>query len=229
LRPNINGIQVPFNKNTNELVEMLDCELPLFQVACEALSAKNDKLSFLTLVSILEDNDPFKRRIGIECLGNHVMFEKALDCLLSCLDDKSPYVVRTAIEIIVKHRVVKSREKIIRLLKARDEATREMAVAALEYIANPSDFDLVLNLYSDKNKKIRNLAPYIVFATASGINWNKAYNLMKHSDNEKARLISCKLLYKFGTEAEKNDVKLFLQDKDGHIRKLANKIIKELE
>jgi HEAT repeat protein len=224
LRPNINGVKVPFDKNTHELIAMLDCDLSQFHVVCEALSYKNDELSLKTLMSTLKDSDPFKRRIGVECLGNHAMFYRALDYVLACLDDKSPYVVRTAIRIMVKHRAMESHEKIIALLESKDEPTRETAVSALEHINKPSDFDILLSLQNDKNKKIRNLVPYIVLATANETNWSKAYNMMKHSDNEKTRLFACKLLYKFGTKKEKDEAKLFLQDKNGHVRKCASKM-----
>ena len=225
MRPNINGIKVPFDKSTYELLTILDCELPLFYVACEALSYKGDDLSFVTLVSMLENTDPFKRRISVECLGNHAMFDSAVDHILICLDDKSPYVVRTAIETLVKHRVLKAHEKIIHLSKSKDELTREKAVSALEYIGNPSDFDFILSLYNDRNKRIRNLIPYIVLALANETTWEKAYNLMKHSNSEKARMCACNLLNAFGTKTEKDDAKLFLQDKSGHIRKYASKMI----
>jgi HEAT repeat protein len=226
LKPNnINGINVPYEKNTNELIAMLNCEMPLFCVACEALSSKTDELSFTTLLSILKSSDPFKRRVAVECLGNHVLLNRAFDDILTCLDDKSPYVVRTAIDTIIKHRIVKSHEKIIQLIKSRDEAIREKAVSALEYIGTESDCDLALSLFNDKNENIRKLIPYIIFAIASKTNWNKAYAIMKHSDMAKARLVACKLLNKFGSETERNEAKLFLQDKDGHIRKYASKII----
>jgi HEAT repeat protein len=218
---------VPFDKNTHELIAMLDCDLSQFHVACEALSYKNDELSLKTLLSILKDSDPFKRRIAVECLGNHAMFYKALDHVLVCLDDRSPYVVRTAIGIMVKHRVMESHEKIIVLLESKDEPTRETAILALEYISKPSDFDILLSLQNDKNKKIKNLVSYIVLATANETNWSKAYNMMKHSDNGKIRLSACKLLYEFGTKEEKGEAKLFLQDKNGHVRKYASKMIGE--
>jgi HEAT repeat protein len=227
LRPIISGIEVPYHKSTHELIAMLDCKTPLFYVVCEALSYKNDELSFETLMSVLEDGDPFKRRIGVECLGNHNMFDRALNNVLTCLDDKSAFVVRTAIEVMVKHRVTESHEKIIQLLKSDDESTREKAVSALEYISEPSDFDIILNLQNDRNKNIRNLVPYIVLAAANKINWKKAYNMMKHSDIDKARLAACKLLNTFGTEIEKSDAKIFMQDKNGHVRKYASKMICE--
>lgn len=226
MRQYINDEKVPYDKSTQELIAMLDVP-SLFHVACEALSYKSDELSLTTLMAIIEDDDPFKRRIGVECLGNNAKFDKVLDHLIICLDDKSPYVVRISIEMMVKHHVIKSHEKIILLLQSKDELTREAAVSALEYISKPSDFDVVLKLLSDRNKKVRNRVPYILLATANESNWRKAYNVMKHSENDKSRLYACYLLNAFGTKEERDDAKTFLYDKNGHIRKFASKMSNE--
>ena len=225
MRTSINGIEVPHEKNTKELIAMLNCDMPLFTVVCDALSCKIDTLSFETLLSILKDNDPYKRRVAIECLGNHVMFFRAIDDIIMCLDDKSHYVVRAAIEAMKKHRVLKSHEKIIKLLKSKDESTRESAVSALEYISTESDFDLVLNLLNDRNKRIRNTLPNVILVKANKANWSKAYAVMKDSNNSKVRLAACKLLNTFGSKTEKDEAKLFFQDKDGHVRKFSKKMI----
>ena len=55
----INGAGVPFEKSTNELISMLDSEMPLFCVACEALSRKIDDLSFSALLSVLKSDDHY--------------------------------------------------------------------------------------------------------------------------------------------------------------------------
>ncbi|MCL1994506.1 MAG: HEAT repeat domain-containing protein [Spirochaetes bacterium] len=227
MRPSINGVKVPFDKSTQELFAMLDCELPLFYVACEALAYKNDVVSFEKLLSIFQDSDPYKKRIALECLGNHSMFDTATaeKYVFPCLDDSSPYIVRTAIDVLVKHRVAQSHEKIIQLLKSKDEATRECAFFALEHIGKASDFDLILSLYNDKNKRIKNFVPYITLIFADETNWKKAYDLMQRGDHEKARLTACKLLDAFGTETEKGDASHFLHDKSGHVRNYASKML----
>ena len=124
---NVNGIKVPYDKSTDGLIALLDEEMPVFVVACTALSAKTDISSLKALLSLFENDDPYKRRVVVECLGNHALFYKATDYVLACLDDQSDYVVRTAIDVLVKHRVAQAHDGIIRLLKSKDEITRESA------------------------------------------------------------------------------------------------------
>ncbi len=224
----INGVPVPIDENTEELIAMLSGNMAQFVVVCEALSYKTDNLSFNTLVLLLNDNDYYKRRIAVECLKNHTMFEKAIDDIEACLNDRSSYVVNAAIRTLVECHVSKSHQKIIELIQGNDETIRETAFFALEHIFEESDFDLALSLYDDNNEKIRKEVPYIVSITANEKNWHKAYFIMKESDNEKARLVACKLLDKFGSDEDKEDFKIFAQDENGHIRKFAKKCLSML-
>jgi HEAT repeat protein len=148
------------------------------------------------------------------------MFDKAINDVIACLDDKSPYVVKTAIQVAIKHRIKNAHKKIIHLLKSKDESIRETATVALEFINGENNFNVALTLYNDKNEKIKKLIPHIFFIIANNTNWEKAYDVMKHDNNDKARLTACKLLLKFGTETEKKDINSFLHDKNGHIRNL---------
>ncbi len=215
----INGIIIPYNESTEQLVEMLDFRLTDFRVACEALSQKEDKLSFLTLIKLLKNDDPYKRRIGLECLGKHKDFSDEVDVVISCLDDESPYVVRTAIEVIKSHSIAQAESKIFSLLKSNNELTRESAISSLEYLSKEIEVDFLIELYNDKNEKISKQAVNLILLMCNKTNWQKAYNILKRSDNEKARLIACKLLVKFGSEKEKSELAIFLHDKNGHIRK----------
>ena len=221
MKTKINGVVVPYEKTTSELIEMLGCEMPLFRVSCEALSHKTDELSFEALLGVVKSGDQFKRRVGLECLGNHIMFDKAADVVMACLEDESPYVVKTAIEAAIKHRIERAHEKLIRLLKSKDESIREAATVALEFINEENNFDMALALYNDRNTKIRKIIPHIILAIANDVNWKKAYDMMKCDDNDKARLVACKLLLKFGTKIEKEEIRSFSHDKNGHIRKLS--------
>ncbi len=203
---------------------MLDCEPPVMVVACEALSVKADYLSFSTLRSLLHDLDWCKRRLAVKGLGKHALFENSADDVLKCLNDKSPYVVREAMRVLANHRVTRAHDRIIALVQSQDETTREVAVSCLEFVYCEDDFDLLLKLLSDKNKKVRNLLPTIILNVSNKKNWTRAYSLMKSSEGAKTRFAACQLLSKFGSALDKTDVNIFLHDSDGHIRNYASKI-----
>ena len=62
LRPSINGVKVPSDKSTHELIAMLDHELPLFYVACKLLDAFGTETEKGDAGVFLQDEDGHVRK-----------------------------------------------------------------------------------------------------------------------------------------------------------------------
>jgi len=222
----INGIEVPYQKDISELKSMLEDKMPCFTVACIALAHKNDIDSLNILAELLSNKDWCKRRVAVEALGYHQMGHLLSERLIKLLDDESEYVVVETLWTIAIHVIDMPHNKVLGLINSSSEKIRQQAVVTLIGIGNKEDFDLITRVFlNDKSKHVKDKAARFIRECANANNWEKSVSLLKRSTLARHRVWACELIDIYGNDDELEILKEFLSDKDGHVRKKANRII----
>lgn len=101
----------------------------------------------------------------------------------------------------------------------------ESIFSTLSNIPLESDFSLGIQYYEHKNENVQKIAVTLILKTADKNNWNIAFHALKKSNRPKDRLAACKLLNCFGDVEKSENIKEFLFDVDGHVRKYAQSAI----
>lgn len=225
----INGIEVPYEKDLIELESMLALGMPHFTVACIALAYKGDISSLDLLGNLLSNQDWCKRRVAVEAIGYHDLGYLLSNKLISLLDDKSEYVIMTTIDTIRIHRINEAHESILNLIQSKNEEIKRVAIACLKLISKDDDFNLITQIFlKDKSKFVKDEAAYFIRERATEYNFELSVNLLKQSHLARHRVLACELISIFGDEKHLNILNELKNDKDGHVRKAANKIINKV-
>jgi HEAT repeat protein len=226
----INGIEVPYGKDVNELESMLNAEMPSFTVACIALGYKSDIESLNILAGLLSSKDWCKRRVVVEAIGYHSMGYLLSDELISLLDDKSKYVVITTLNTISTHSIGMARLRVLHLIKSNNEEIRKEAIACLISIGEAEDFQLITQIFlRDKSKVVKDEAAWFIRKKSGVGNWGLSIDLLKQSNLARHRVWACELIELYGDDTSIKLLTEMQNDSDGHIRKIACKIMDRLK
>ncbi|ERJ12506.1 HEAT repeat domain-containing protein [Haloplasma contractile] len=221
----INGVKIPCDKSILELEKMLDMEMAYFNVACIALGYKGDEKSLKLLSEVLLDKDWCKRRLAIEALSYHKMAYSLKNELIKLLDDTSKYVVITTLRTIKVHCIKEAYNKVIELTKSLIEEVRKEAVECLCEVGSVDDFQLVIHIYSyDQSNQVKDVAAWFIRQRACENNWKQAVEILSKGKLARHREWALELIDIYWDESVIYIIRDLLNDKDGHVRKKANKI-----
>jgi hypothetical protein len=119
-------------------------------------------------------------------------------------------------------------DDILRIIDTGKGFTRATAVASLSAIWAPNDFDLLLSLFlTDKDDKVREEASWVLRRHASDANWLRLVEVWKADALPRRRVWVCEMAEMFGVEPVKDVLTVMADDKDGHVRKRARRLLGE--
>lgn len=222
--PQISGETIPYDVGVPELVGRIRPPGPVAWAACIALGHAGTPESLTILLDLLTDSDWCYRRIALQSLSVHALARSAAPQILACLSDPSPWVVRTACRTIGQLRLAEAHDIVRGLLACSDGTVREMAVFALSSIWQPTDFNLVLELFhTDHSKAVRGEAAECLTANVSEDNWRGLVAIWLRDSLPRHRVWACQCIARFGDAADRQWLLPSLADPDGHVRKAAKR------
>ena len=224
--PILNGTLIPYDSSVKELTAQLEYADSRAWAAIAALGFKDDLASLDLLVQLLTHRDWSYRYSAVLAIKNHAKVNVVLHIVRSLLHDASQYVVRAACSILAELKDYGCRDSIIRLLSTSERDTRLSALSSLKELWAPSDIDLVISIYhSDNDEMVHRAAGFIMWENSNENNWQRLLNCFWNDPLPRHRLWACQLIGKFGDFHDHPQLVALLDNKDGHIRKAANKAL----
>ncbi|WP_257167743.1 HEAT repeat domain-containing protein [Bradyrhizobium sp. SRS-191] len=197
--------------------------------ALRALVTRDDAASLAILRTAAADADQFIRRTAIEIIGRHPNGQGLRDVVLTALTDTSDYVVRASCEVIKDWAWNEAHDAVARLLRTRSPATRQVAIRALGTIWRPTDFEAVHRIYNcDADLAVKREAAWVLRAQATAADWQQLFEDLRGDDLPRHRVWACELAAAFGAPTTIPIMDTLCADRDGHVRKAAEKAITTL-
>ncbi|HEX5504038.1 MAG TPA: HEAT repeat domain-containing protein [Thermomicrobiales bacterium] len=170
------------------------------------------------------------RRSAAEALGYHRFGRQATSTLSRLLGDPSPYVVRTACDAVARLALHDAHDAVAALLRSSEAATRLRAVEALVALWQPDDFAPAFAAYrADSSEEMRRQAAWTLRATASEDTWQRLFEAWHRDPLPRHRVWAVELAAAFGDNEVKAQVQALTTDRDGHVRKAAQRSLQQLE
>lgn len=225
----LNGVMVPYDEPVALLLEKAQRpSSPERWAAFKALACNNSIESIDGLIKLYKSEDNVQRRSVVDAIRENKNGSKAANIILKSLDDTDMSIVRAGIEAVGKIKLTEANKKIIELLKGND-AIQRASLSALKKIWQPSNFDSVFFIFKkSKNDSNRKEACWTLRATTDVNNWGELFEVWQYDQTPRHRLWACELISKFGRSADVEKLTKLLEDKDGHVRLSAEKVIKKL-
>jgi len=211
----------------NEIIAITKMSPPLCWEGYKALAQHSSTESLTELVKLAENKDWTRKRGAVEAIGEHKYGMVAEDFLIDLLNQNNDFVKKASIVALAKLKSNKAHDKIKALVNAADQSVREKAITALGSIWEDEDLNFLMNLYQiDANGSIRKEIGLVLCEKINEHNWYKLYTLFSRDKIVRHRHMALSAIGKFGN-SDISLIELFLHDKDGHIRKDAEKLLKE--
>jgi HEAT repeat protein len=183
------------------------------------------------LIRLLHDKSPHVASTACQSLGKlKVASELAHSELIGLLHNDEPAdVVRAACQSLGKLKVGSSHDHILNLLKSKDPTIRLVALQTLCIFWQDSDFDLVLKtMQADSSEDVRKEAAWTLWRCAETSKWKILFAAWQESKLSRERVWACRLAGKYGDDSYAITLQKLAGDKDGHVRKSAQRALQTM-
>jgi HEAT repeat protein len=222
--PITNGIPVPEGRPLGDLIAMLDGPVPERWAAFEAVARTPGRQSLDALVTRTRSDDPFVRRAAIAGICIHELGRHAGEVVRAGLADRSPYVVRTACDVVGAWKDAGSHSAVAALLASPDPATRQSAIKALAGIWQPTDFEPVFDaMLHDGDEAVRKRAAWTLRANPDSQTWERLFHRWSADPLPRHRQWSCELAEALGDARALPALDRLAHDPNGHVRSAAGR------
>jgi HEAT repeat protein len=229
-RPSLNnGVPIPYDNEVEELRRRVKNPGPEAWAACLALGYKADKNAFEILEELAVSDDWRYRRSAIEAMAVHRLALTRIAFFCGCLEDPSPYVVRTACQVVADLKLDDAHDSLRKLVHSGAADTRIAALRALKELWKPSDYALVFSVFqSDVSEQVRRQATWTLRSNVDKGNWVPLFEAWRADPLHRHRVWACELAGKFGGNNLSQTLKAMLKDPDGHVSKAAARALERL-
>ena len=218
----LNGTPIPYTASFAELCRNLKSPGPLAWASIMALGYQDSDDAFQELVELSQSTDWRFRRSAVEALAHHSRVGDAQNVIERALNDTSPYVVRTACEVVGNLKLSTLHDNVATLLNSKYPVTRQSALRVLSQLWHESDFPMVFHIFiSDGNESVRKEAAWVLRDHPSKENWLELFQAWWQDPLGRHRRWSCELATTFGASKVEKELKELSGDADGHVRKAA--------
>lgn len=222
------GLNIPNDKSVEELIELTKEKPPACWNAYTALGNNTSDKSIYALSILLTNSDWTHVRSAIEAIGNNVKGIQLTDKLIGFLDHSNKFIVSATIKALSKLRSTKAHDKIKSLTNFENVEIRQVAIEGLSNIWLNSDFGLLLDIYKHtKNETIRKSIGFVLAEHVDKNNWRTFFDNYHKDSIARHREWSLHFACEFSND--KTLIEPFLKDKDGHIRKRAQKFMETIK
>lgn len=222
------GLEIPYDKSVEELVQLTKDKPPVCWNAYMALAYKNSDEAIHALEVLLTNADWTHTRSAIEAIGNNVNGIQLENRLFGFLDNSNKFIVTATIKALSKIKSIKAHDKIKTLMNFENAEIRQAAIEGLSSIWQPTDFDFLLDLDKHTNNEtIRKSIGFVLAEHVDKSNWRKFFDRFWKDSVIRHREWSLHFAYEFSND--KTLIELFTKDKDGHIRKKAHRFMEAMK
>jgi HEAT repeat protein len=222
-------VPILWDASVAHLCRVVNTPGPEAWAACIALGCKPEEAAFQALERSAVTDDWRYRRIAVEAMAAHPLAGARDHVFIESLDDPSPYVVGSACVAVGHYRLTAARERLVGLLKARSETTRAAALDGLQHLWVPAVYEFVLSMYlKDPSKKVRRRAARALYVDVTPDTSRHLFDLWRSDPLHHHRVWACDLARRFGDPTYTVSLEDMLDDRDGHVRKAAQRALEEL-
>lgn len=142
------------------------------------------------------------------------------------LGDSNGFVIRAAVRAAAALGLAGAHDRILELAGAEEEATRLSALAALQSLWQPLDFEVVFARYlSDPSDRVRKEAAWTIEKNLGPDHWERVFHAWSGDRLPRHRAWACSLAERFGTGAILAKLVGLCSDRDGHVRHAAGRAV----
>lgn len=218
------GLEIPYNKSVEELVQLTKEKPPVCWTAYTALSFDKSAKSIHALNDLLTSSDWTHVRSAIEAIGKNLNGNKLEEKLIGYLASSNKFIVTAAIKSLSGLKSVKAHDKIKALINSENIEIKQAAIEGISNIWEAADFDFLLEMYkTSTNEPLRKTIGFVLAEHVNEANWKKLFDLFHNDSITRHRDWSLVLANQYSQDRTLID--MFIYDKDGHIRKKANQFI----
>ena len=226
----LNSADVPYDASVPDLLQAASKAGPAAWAALTALGHHDSNEAYDALRPLAASPDWRYRRAALEAMACHVRAGEARGLFCAGLEDESPYVVRTACDIVATRRITEAHAAVRGLLGSRDPATRDRAVITIGHLWAAEDFDTVHRLFrQDPSLNVRREAARTLRWRADGSTWRILFESWRDDKLHRHRVWACQIAGEFGDASVATELKALAEDRDGHVRKAATRALEQLE
>lgn len=229
----INGIPLPYNKTTEELLTLIKQGGSEKWKYYYPLATKSDPQAQAALLAATCSSDWTDRRTAIEIIGLYTSNAKIDSIVVQVLEnDKSEYVVRTALKVIAARKIRAAHSKVTKLLTTKNRTTVEEAVRTLRSIYEEEDLEKLLNIFrADRTEKkhLRKEVGWTLRQNASQTNWKILFEEWGNDTLHRHRLWACEIARDYGNDNVLPSLRKLEVDQDGLVRRAASQALHAIQ
>ena len=217
----INGQIVPENLTLSELEEMMESSnMQAFAVACEALRLVNTRQAYEILKKYIRVLDRYKRRYVLSVIFDFSDSNELISELEYALQSEDIILVTTALNNIIQGKVRVKDELVFACIEKNRKSIDHWHYNVLTSVEKTErNLELILKLYyACKEDSCRIVIAECLQTFCNSDNYLRLFDLFKEDAVSHIRIIACRIAKDY---ARVDLLQKFVQDKDGHIRKLA--------
>lgn len=225
----VSGVEVPYALSLKELQALITSDVTRRWAAMVALAHSENPGAVQALRDLASAPDAHVRRFALELLGRKDGDAMLTELVLKGLGDPDEHVVRTALHAAGNHSIVEARPAVLHSLVHGTPSTRQVALTALETIAQAEDFDTLVSTFkSDPSIEVRRASGWTLFKRRTSNLAPRLFALWHADPLPRHRGWACRLATEFPS-AEFGERLLALSlDLDGHVRKAAKLALRAL-
>src|SRR6478609_1010726 len=220
----VQGTPIPYNESLGNLSNQLRKGGMDTWTASIALGYNPSDEALKILIRGMKSQSADLRRAAAGAIKHHPNGKRAGSELVKLLEDGSDTVTRAACESLAALLCAEAHDDILPLLDSPDPMTREAGVRAIARLWKSSDFDILVMLHEkDKSLNVRDACAWALRDHANADTWKQLFNLWKAHSLARHRAWTCELAGEYGDDSSMTELEQLSQDKDGHVRKAANR------
>lgn len=211
--------------STSELKSLIDLGDEKKFKCISQLASRSDPNAYEILKSYLKSDDWTLVRSALSIIAEYKNAFDIIDTIRELLESKSEYVQREAIINLKKLKDKESITLVKPFLKSSNQSTRLTAIKFFEEAWNDSVFEDILYLYSLPNDDIKKASAKVLRQNANSENWKLVFDKLKNDLVPRHKTFALELAEKFNRKEVIEELKVLFRDEDGHVRKLAGKLL----
>ncbi len=180
--------------------------------------------SIYALNDLLTNSDWTHVRSAIEAIGNNIRGIQLEDKLIGFLKNNNKFIVTATIKALSKLKSAKAHDIIRELINRDNIEIKQAGVEGLSNIWQITDFDFLADYYNHQdNDTIKKAIGFVLAEHVDKSNWKKFFDI--YSKDVITRHREWALVFASWFSSDKKLIDPFLNDKDGHIRKKAQRFM----
>lgn len=219
----VKGMDIPEGLSPAELEAMMESkDMRTFMIACEALCLENTNRAYGTLKRYLIHSDLYKRRYVLSVIFGYPQAAELVPHLEHALGSDKAFLWGTALDVIIQQEVRVAEEALFSCIERNWSQVGGYDIYALDSVEKtPANARRIWKLYhACRDDSTRIAMAEVLHGFCTEENYLTYYELFQDDPAPHIRILACRIAKAYHRP---DLLSKFVQDRDGHIRKLARK------